>query len=211
MSHEDMAQSSQSPLLKLPPELRNRILAFAIVEEEPIIAYIDQRSVCRNRNADTANDGLCRALKGKRTFHEYKAMPERPSLAQVNRQLRSEALPVFYGQNVFLFSLASRLRSGIKDWYEVHLTEVALNHINHVILEFDMDLITPSKFSEHQVHGEMDIRSRSSETESLAFTYGGGLTDECVFVLTRKITEEQQFFGLANRLGERCVHRGVDV
>ncbi|KAK5714263.1 hypothetical protein LTR17_017269 [Elasticomyces elasticus] len=66
------------PLLDLAAELRNQIFALAVVEPEPQHLF----------RLESAADGL-------------KASFQQPALARVNRQIRSETLPIFYGQNVF--------------------------------------------------------------------------------------------------------------
>ena len=68
-----MASESETQcyLLSLPPEIRDHIYALAIVEEKPI---------------PLGND--------------YPFIYE-PALLATNRQIREEATPVFYGENVF--------------------------------------------------------------------------------------------------------------
>ncbi|KAK4893562.1 hypothetical protein LTR27_008029 [Elasticomyces elasticus] len=66
------------PLLELAAELRNQIFALAVVEPEPQHLFL----------LDSASGGL-------------RASFQQPALARVNRQIRSETLPIFYGQNVF--------------------------------------------------------------------------------------------------------------
>lgn len=67
-----------SPLLRLPAELRNRIYHLSVVEESPIKAYYAPF----NRHMDHV------------TFFE-------PAVSGSNRQLREETLPIFYGENIF--------------------------------------------------------------------------------------------------------------
>lgn len=62
-----------SPLSRLPTELRNEIYHLALIEENPVLINSDTRRVWRA-----------------------------PALLQTCRQLRAEASPVFLGNNAFL-------------------------------------------------------------------------------------------------------------
>ncbi|KAK5721871.1 hypothetical protein LTR15_006464 [Elasticomyces elasticus] len=66
------------PLLQLAPELRNQIFALAVVDTVPLWLFW--------------LEVIGPYIKAKAT---------QPALSYVNRQIRSEALPIFYGQNVF--------------------------------------------------------------------------------------------------------------
>ncbi|KAK4544355.1 hypothetical protein LTR36_004246 [Oleoguttula mirabilis] len=66
--------ASESPLLKLPAELRNYIYTLAIVENKPIRLEFSILS---------------------------KPHPLEPTMLAVNWQVRRESLPIFYGRNIF--------------------------------------------------------------------------------------------------------------
>lgn len=74
-----VAVSKRPDLLTTPPEIRNYIFTLALVEDAPITA--------------------------KAAFNDihsgYLSHPRPPALAHVSRQLRREALSIFYGHNVF--------------------------------------------------------------------------------------------------------------
>jgi len=68
-------QQSTSPLLKLPAELRDAIYTLALVDDEPI--YISLPEPARPLSL------------------------REPALLAVNRQIRNETLPIYYGTNIF--------------------------------------------------------------------------------------------------------------
>ena len=68
-------------LLGLPPEIRNYIFTLLLVENEPL----------------TANVCFINMQSG------YRSRPGPPPLARVSRQLRHEAISIFYGHNIFSF------------------------------------------------------------------------------------------------------------
>ena len=72
--------TTESPLLALPAEIRNRIFAFALIEDGPITAKL---------------------VEGE--AEEDRAHPAPPALARVSQQTRAEAIPIFYGNNTFSF------------------------------------------------------------------------------------------------------------
>lgn len=76
----DLSEHQQpSAFERLPAELRNRIYHLALVEDEPIEV--------------TDNFGLI--LKPYAPSHQ-------PALTRTSRQIRSETLPIYYGENAFL-------------------------------------------------------------------------------------------------------------
>lgn len=80
----DLKMPTESALLSLPPELRNRIWAYAMKpsggqSREPLIIH-------RSRWYDR------RLMSGKSAMQ--------PALTKVNRRIRSESLPMFYGRNI---------------------------------------------------------------------------------------------------------------
>lgn len=76
-------------LLNLPSELRNKIYSHILVHESPI--QISERSTSPSLAARGA------------TIH-YSRLAE-PAFLQTNHQIRFEALPIFYGDNVFFTAI----------------------------------------------------------------------------------------------------------
>ena len=70
------SEITQCRLLQLPPELRNKIYSFALVEDNAIM--VSERS-------DITGDPPVWV----------------PGLLATNRQVRTEATPIFYGENTF--------------------------------------------------------------------------------------------------------------
>ncbi|KAK5737166.1 hypothetical protein LTR17_006949 [Elasticomyces elasticus] len=106
---------STPTLLGLPPELRNRILELVVVDPLLIQACRPSpRAILR-----PSKEGF---------------MPQQPAITQVNHQTRDEALPVFYGRNVFWIP-HSRYSDppGPKAWSRCFGNSAAEKNTNHVI------------------------------------------------------------------------------
>ena len=85
---DDIHQSSRIGFLHLPPELRNRIYGSVFIENHPI----DMNSWAQASTEPVLADRLGELMI---TFSSE------PSLLRTCRELRKEALPIFYGQNIF--------------------------------------------------------------------------------------------------------------
>lgn len=81
---------STASLQTLPPEIRNPILTLALVVDYPLSAHISNH---------------LHPNVGQRAF------PKPPPLAGVSRQIREEAIPIFYGANTFFIRGPSRWRA----------------------------------------------------------------------------------------------------
>ena len=79
-------------LVRLPAELRNSIYAFTLTETHPI----------RVRSKVIA------FRRGTKRLRRHKAEPAVPALLATCRQIRAEALPIYYGDNIFLTALQIR-------------------------------------------------------------------------------------------------------
>ena len=115
-------------LTSLPPELRSLIYRYAVVADQPLIAFFDCQA--KQKPADSADT--------KRVSYHYKLLPARPELASTSRQLRDEVLPIFYGGNTFIFSLDSMFCNVIGRWVKLAQRAPATSHIRNVVLEFDV-------------------------------------------------------------------------
>lgn len=98
-----MADATFLPLLKLPPELRNRIFAAAVIEDVPLAAYITQHPKPQAASPDSR----------AKTTRTYETHPGVPALALVDHQIRNKVLPVFYGQNIFYFNISGMMMTNI--------------------------------------------------------------------------------------------------
>lgn len=95
--------TSQIPFLKFPPEIRNMIYRIVLVDlptNHDIYQVFSHE--CQTTSCDFVSHRN-RITEPKRTF-----VP--PPLAQVNSQIRAEALPIFYAENAFVFTLPGGLR-----------------------------------------------------------------------------------------------------
>ncbi|KAK4548275.1 hypothetical protein LTR36_010145 [Oleoguttula mirabilis] len=92
---------AQKPaLMTLPTELREMIFYFAIVEDEPLIAY---------KHYDGPLSLMCEKDMPS-TVQQTITQPGEPSLTFVSRQARKEARPIFWRDNTFLFNVAAPLQ-----------------------------------------------------------------------------------------------------
>ncbi|KAK4495772.1 hypothetical protein PRZ48_013040 [Zasmidium cellare] len=94
------------PLLKLPAELRNKVYEFAVTADEAIEfcpePYFYTGLGTKHRREGDWHDDFDRAKA-----HHKQAMKQAArsaALIRVNKQLRSEVTPIFYGENEFRFS-----------------------------------------------------------------------------------------------------------
>ncbi|KAK4918050.1 hypothetical protein LTR49_014188 [Elasticomyces elasticus] len=106
---------STPTLLGLPPELRNRVLELVVVDPLLIQACRPSpRAILR-----PSKEGF---------------MPQQPAITQVNHQIREDALPIFYGGNVFWIP-HSRYSDppGPKVWSRCFGNSAADKNANHII------------------------------------------------------------------------------
>lgn len=93
-------------LLQLPAELRNRIYKFILCDESPIAV---KRHLSSQPLYDTA-------------------------ILQACREIRNEALPIYYGSNVFVLNVRWRGFQWTKHWLN-DIGEVAISCLRKVILK----------------------------------------------------------------------------
>lgn len=168
-STQNTAQSVN--LLTLPAEIRDMIYALAVVEDEPVIADLIEKSE-RNFDNPEINGQLCRTTV---------AYPNLPGISLVCRQTYKEASAVFFGQNKFIFSERTSLEKVFLKWittmskrYEDHM----LTNLNHIIIEcnaFD--------YSRQMGGGMATIEARLSggrNDKHIEVKTGGILESRCV-------------------------------
>ena len=133
----------RTPLLELPPELRNRIFELVVVSTYPRQAnfYPRLEPSLRYNHLGSRN-------KPQRAL----ASPMQPNLTSVNRQIRAETLQVLYARNNFLFSARdfdARVGTGhgrreLKQWLDLFFNDIALKHVEHVSWLFDREDQSPT-------------------------------------------------------------------
>ncbi|KAK4906420.1 hypothetical protein LTR49_024442 [Elasticomyces elasticus] len=96
-------------LLSLPAELREMIWSFVLVEPEPIISYVERRTI-RGRDYRYPRDS--------NTIRIKQAVPCIPPLACVARHLHEEVMAVFYGANTFAFNLNKHNPFEVDSWID---------------------------------------------------------------------------------------------
>lgn len=170
--------STKTTFLDLPAELRNHIYELALVDDEPLIAYIGKRIVRCDSDS---------------TYHHYavsqsKAFPEVPQLAQANRQIRKEALAVFYGQNTFIFSYALDPECHPFRWFYRHSANRPVPaNFGSAMVEFFV--------AKPGMHGGFTMREASikfmfSGEGEVVMAFCGALADQCTCGLARSLEKQ---------------------
>ncbi|KAK5686526.1 hypothetical protein LTS10_002646 [Elasticomyces elasticus] len=111
---------STPTLFGLPPELRDRIWELVIIDPCPIQAH---------RLLESDDDWLGHFPNSERI------LPQQPAITHVNHQTREEALPIFYGQNIFWIPHETPAANDIdvKSWWRSFANKSARKHVNHII------------------------------------------------------------------------------
>ncbi|KAK3648890.1 hypothetical protein LTR56_003824 [Elasticomyces elasticus] len=144
-------------LLGLPAELRNRIFALAVVAQEPLVA----RLAVLYTPGGTPEQAMTRKTR---------AMPEITAATQVNKQIRREILPIFYGPNHFLIPKDYFNKQTGASWLKAFFTDIAKEHVKTVRYAFDLAQ-HPDRKSRRPAGGP----SRPTEIMITSAEEGGGL------------------------------------
>lgn len=92
-------------LLILPGEIRNTIYEYVVIEEDPVIAVTANLECTYTHDIEDDNPWTkteeMEVTQVKLSRRAWKL--NKPGLVDVSRQIRREALPVFYAENIFIF------------------------------------------------------------------------------------------------------------
>lgn len=127
-------------LLSLPPELRNRIYELVVVSPAPLKAAlsVDYAPANKKNFGDGFQVGERVALLKVPWGGLLYSWQVQPPLTKVNRQVRSEALPVFHGLNSFQFHKSELTNTeNLAKWWNAFTTDTTLQHIKHVVYAFE--------------------------------------------------------------------------
>lgn len=103
--------TSDSPILRLPAELRNRIFELALPSDERIGCDHEH-----NREIDVYKvQGVTISSKTIITF----GPPPQPGILKACRQIRLETLPVYYRNNIFVWEASGLKSVSLKEWLDV--------------------------------------------------------------------------------------------
>ncbi|KAK3660866.1 hypothetical protein LTR56_000624 [Elasticomyces elasticus] len=162
-------------LLSLPAELREMIWSFVLVEPEPIISYVNRRTIVNEDKHDP------RRLE---TLRVMKPIPSLPPLAYIAKQLHAEIVAAFFGSNTFVFHLNKYNPREVDSW----LTAVKY-HISELLTDLD------SAFVDGHITIRLDLQipisaflgrlatieySFNVKKDSYDIKFSGALTQECV-------------------------------
>ncbi|KAK5722773.1 hypothetical protein LTR15_006006 [Elasticomyces elasticus] len=88
--------SETATLMGLPKELRDAIWEFALTEDEPVLPYLERRTIPRpDRKAYQTS-----------IVRQMRRQPPSPALFHVDKRTRREAYPIYWRSNVFAFTLS---------------------------------------------------------------------------------------------------------
>lgn len=138
------------PFMKLPPEIRIMIYRLVLPIEGRIMVYkklvdpdrpkkpgclVERRTTCMA----LANGCLPRGCPvGMKCYHNSTYTLQSPSyysgILALNHRVRSEAIPIYYGSNVFLFT-----DEFIVIPFLVDRTQLSRSHITHIHVEFGLE------------------------------------------------------------------------
>lgn len=141
-------RAQESLLLRLPSELRNRIYELVCVEHGPI--YVGDWA----RPPDGAVE---------------------PSLLRVCHQIRSEALSVFYGKNMFEANNSDEDRTSWKEWL-VRLTREKVKMVRHIRVGPDVTVFGFFARKQHEASLNLEAARRWAKTKRV------GVREDALFV-----------------------------
>ncbi|KAK5737231.1 hypothetical protein LTR17_006843 [Elasticomyces elasticus] len=100
-------------LMDLPAELRDMIFTFALAEQEPIIAYCEQRTVPRLR---VKFHDFGQGYHYTEIVRECRPQPPLPPLALMKEEVSCNAFPIYLRENVFHFFIDDRSIGEVGAW-----------------------------------------------------------------------------------------------
>ena len=156
-----MAPGSQNvnrlKLFDFPTEIRNHIFRLALIEDKPIVAGRE------------------------RTSSLWYAHPLPPGLVRVCRQARSEAIPIFYGGNIF--SLPDIIE--VRYWHDLlaKSIESAAKAVNHIAVVKQYQLDRDERFSYMRLLADAKIALRLTDKHTVKIDFSGELKKTCTCAL----------------------------
>jgi len=119
-----MSEPEPYHILALPPELREKIWLYVLAEPEPIPAYVEDCTVRRRRDVESAES---QKYQGPmlQTTRLTRPLPGLPSLVLVVAQIFREAMPIYYRENIFVFHLVEEHhRDEVQKWINMLQLEI---------------------------------------------------------------------------------------
>ncbi|KAK5721887.1 hypothetical protein LTR15_006480 [Elasticomyces elasticus] len=144
-------------LLILPPELRTQIWELVLITPQPLNV---------GQSSPTPRTIL-----------------QQPALTRVNRQIREECLPIFYGQNTFLVE-DSKLEDKsevLQCWFRVNINEVARKYTRKVVYSFQRYTTLDGELELSAAHMSLN------ENGKLDFAIRGSVSEACVCAIMAEL------------------------
>ena len=153
----------------LPAEIRNQIYALVVVEDEPVIAYIDEKPIRRSQDTDE---------KEGRLSSKTITYPTLPEIACACRRTYQEATPVFFSKYTFIFSEKSLCTGSFMMWQSNmtirHYRYMTLN-LRRMIVEFPVLDLAQRRGEKHA-----EIEGNLSHDGQIEVRFGGALPERCI-------------------------------
>lgn len=144
---DSQASAKKSPLLSLPPEMRNRIYRFALVEEDDI---------------EIPSGG---------------PFPSDPPLLRTCSQIRGEAISIFYLENTFSFTIEDFNAGKYLEWCGTSKYRKESNHIFAVVDSTNWTNILRWLRASYQQEGygfaplEQDVGEEEQQSNTAAYLF----------------------------------------
>ncbi|KAK5690009.1 hypothetical protein LTR97_012493 [Elasticomyces elasticus] len=169
-------------LMDLPAELRDIIFTFALAEQEPIIAYCEQRTVRRLRGSF---HDLGQGYHQTELARECRPQPPLPPLALMKEEVSCNAFPIYLRENVFHFFIDDRSIGEVGAWksameqaihfYWKQPGNLDMNIWKHLTIRLEFRLM--GRDSSHRV-ATIEY-SLSKDSRRIDLRFGAALEAEC--------------------------------
>lgn len=120
-----MAVTKTFPVLRLPPEIRNRIWRFAVVKEEEVIIYHHGRQSLASNLPESRLRSRCPLQLHQQD--DERRLSSQLAVAFTSRQLYLEVTPIYYGLNTFSLSNYRRRKD-----YQQFAADIGPDNVNTI-------------------------------------------------------------------------------
>ncbi|KAK5732126.1 hypothetical protein LTR17_010834 [Elasticomyces elasticus] len=188
-----MADHKDAPcLMGLPPEIRELIWSYALIEPEPILAYVVRQTVLSSKT----HTSEFYKKRGISTVRQRKTVPGPPPLALVGRSISREIFPIFF-RNTFMFSVDYQNVGEVAAWVTWMYDYLAVvTRLQDSWLCLDRNITIRIEFTSHLFRvATIEYKiSRVDGVERFRVELGGYLKESCSCWLCDVLDETQEEF-----------------